>query len=238
MIAARRRRGKSGLRRARWWVTPTRGDPRDSATENRPPAQAGKGETVVQETTSIPGDRDGSANPTWSKTKKDAARRSRTWMRAARPSVRVGRTASGQEAVGNGGHRWMITARARGHRIRLTGRLVPLVAPLVVPPHEVHERLSKTESRHGGRLCHPTGSPPAPRRATVRLPRSHRTQLGADPGRAGPASPGGARESRRRQAGPPGRTAIRRCRSAHPCPGSQAVGRAWSCPTPAGHRTP
>src|SRR5262245_66442460 len=30
-------RGKSGLHRARWWVTPTRGDPRDSATENRPP---------------------------------------------------------------------------------------------------------------------------------------------------------------------------------------------------------
>src|SRR6476659_4070910 len=31
------RRGKSGLHRAWWWVTPTRGDPRDSATENRPP---------------------------------------------------------------------------------------------------------------------------------------------------------------------------------------------------------
>src|SRR4029453_16833932 len=32
------RRGKSGLHRAAWWVTPTRGNPRDSATENRPPA--------------------------------------------------------------------------------------------------------------------------------------------------------------------------------------------------------
>jgi hypothetical protein len=31
------RRGKSGLHWARWWVTPTRGDPRDSATESRPP---------------------------------------------------------------------------------------------------------------------------------------------------------------------------------------------------------
>ncbi len=43
------RRGTSGLHRAGWWVTPTRGDPRDSATENRPPAAsaAGKGETVV-----------------------------------------------------------------------------------------------------------------------------------------------------------------------------------------------
>ncbi|OCC16051.1 hypothetical protein DBT_0513 [Dissulfuribacter thermophilus] len=31
-------RGKSGLHRARWSVTRTGGDPRESATENRPPA--------------------------------------------------------------------------------------------------------------------------------------------------------------------------------------------------------
>ena len=30
-------RGKSGLHRARWWVTPTGRKPRDSATENKPP---------------------------------------------------------------------------------------------------------------------------------------------------------------------------------------------------------
>ena len=30
-------RGTSGLHRARWWPTATRSDPRDSATENRPP---------------------------------------------------------------------------------------------------------------------------------------------------------------------------------------------------------
>ena len=58
------RRGKSGLHRARWWATPTRGNPRESATENRPPRSPrrsvrGKGETVVQETTSDPGDRAG-----------------------------------------------------------------------------------------------------------------------------------------------------------------------------------
>ena len=43
------RRGRSGLHRARWWVTPTRGDPRESATEKRPPpcSHGGKGETVV-----------------------------------------------------------------------------------------------------------------------------------------------------------------------------------------------
>src|ERR1700744_472639 len=42
-------RGRSGLRRAGWSVTPTRGDPRDSATENKPPSRPrrdGKGETV------------------------------------------------------------------------------------------------------------------------------------------------------------------------------------------------
>lgn len=31
----------------RWWVTPTRGDPRESATESRPPSSEGKGETAV-----------------------------------------------------------------------------------------------------------------------------------------------------------------------------------------------
>src|SRR6186997_3223070 len=71
---AAHRRGTSGLHRAGWWLTATRGDPRDSATENRPPrrppGRRGKGETVVQETTSVPGDRNGSANPTWSKIKK------------------------------------------------------------------------------------------------------------------------------------------------------------------------
>ena len=47
--AGETRRGKSGLRRAGWLLTATRGDPRDSATENRPPggASRGKGETVV-----------------------------------------------------------------------------------------------------------------------------------------------------------------------------------------------
>ena len=38
-----RRRGKSGLRRAGWLSTATRGDPRDSATENRPPRASSAG---------------------------------------------------------------------------------------------------------------------------------------------------------------------------------------------------
>jgi len=37
-------RGKSGLRRAGRWVTPRKGNLTESATENIPPASAGKGE--------------------------------------------------------------------------------------------------------------------------------------------------------------------------------------------------
>src|SRR3954467_223620 len=43
--------GKSGLHRAGCWLTASRGDSRDSATEKRPPAKAGKGETVREERT-------------------------------------------------------------------------------------------------------------------------------------------------------------------------------------------
>ena len=77
-------RGRSGLRRAGCWLTASRGDPQDSATENRPPmarsrngAGTGKGETVPQERTSGRGDPAGSVNPTRSKAKRG------TW--AARP---------------------------------------------------------------------------------------------------------------------------------------------------------
>ena len=97
----RRPRGRSGLRRAGWWVTPTRGDPRDSATEKRPPlsprGESGKGETVEQETTSTPGDRRGSANPARSKI------RQRT-LEGCSPECAGGSL----EAVGNGGRRWMV----------------------------------------------------------------------------------------------------------------------------------
>ncbi len=106
-------RGRSGLRRAGWWVTPTRGDPRDSATENRPPPPSrdggGKGETVEQETTSTPGDRRGSANPTRSKTRQRTTAPAR---RTARPSARVGRWRPSATAVVDG---WS-PHRPRGRR--------------------------------------------------------------------------------------------------------------------------
>ena len=41
-------RGKSGLHRARWWLTATEGNLRESAAESKPPKRfgAGKGERV------------------------------------------------------------------------------------------------------------------------------------------------------------------------------------------------
>jgi|GEM_PF-632809 hypothetical protein len=41
-----RRGGKSELHRAGWSLTATRGDPKESATERKPPPTGGKGERV------------------------------------------------------------------------------------------------------------------------------------------------------------------------------------------------
>src|SRR3984885_15008094 len=67
-------RGRSGLHRAGCWLTASRGDPQDSATERKPPraglrARTGKGEKVRQERTSDGGDTAGSVNPSRSKVK-------------------------------------------------------------------------------------------------------------------------------------------------------------------------
>ena len=50
MVAARRRpgRGKSGLHRAGCWLTASRGDPQESATENRPPMAGPRGPDQVR----------------------------------------------------------------------------------------------------------------------------------------------------------------------------------------------
>ena len=78
----------------------------------------GKGETVVQETTSDPGDRIGSVNPTRSKSRQCASE--------GGPPEHTGRTL---EVVGNGDPRWMavtpVRATGPGDRTRLTGRLIP-----------------------------------------------------------------------------------------------------------------
>src|SRR4051794_14972116 len=102
-------RGRSGLPRAGRWATPTRSNPRESATENKPPAhrsslsrpRVGKGETVVQETTSDPGDRVGSANPARSKVEQRTSE-------GCPPECAGGP----HEAAGNGGPRWMVAERS------------------------------------------------------------------------------------------------------------------------------
>jgi hypothetical protein len=62
----------------------------------------GKGETVEQETTSDPGDRIGSANPTWSKIRQCTSE-------GCSPEC----TGRSLEAVGNGSRRWMVAPRSR-----------------------------------------------------------------------------------------------------------------------------
>ena len=96
-------RGRSGLHRAGRWATATRSNPRDSATENRPPqsSDSGKGETVVQETTSGPGDRAGLANPARSKVEQRTSE-------GCPPECAGGP----HEAAGNGGPRWMVVERS------------------------------------------------------------------------------------------------------------------------------
>ncbi len=82
-------RGRSGLRRARWWVTPTRGNPRESATENRPPALSSGRESVrVKRWSKRPpaARATGLARQTPPGARSDSAR-----PRAARPSARVDR---------------------------------------------------------------------------------------------------------------------------------------------------
>ena len=74
---------------------------------------------MVQETTSDPGDRIGSVNPTRSKSRQCASE--------GGPPEHTGRTL---EVVGNGDPRWMavtpVRATGPGDRTRLTGRLIPL----------------------------------------------------------------------------------------------------------------
>ena len=125
-------RGTSGLHRARWWVTPTRGDPRESATENRPPV-VGFGPVPVRVKRWCK--RPPAPGVTQVARQTPPGARSR---RVARYGGRPAQTFEGGppesagrplEPAGNGRPRWMAAgrdsaARRRGHRTRRTGRLV------------------------------------------------------------------------------------------------------------------
>lgn len=64
-------RGKSGLQRARCWITSRGSDSRQvqQKADRRALRGHGKGERVVQETTGCLGDKAGQVYPIWSKTK-------------------------------------------------------------------------------------------------------------------------------------------------------------------------
>jgi hypothetical protein len=117
------RRGRSGLRRAGRWVTPTRGNPRDSATENRPPGLAQvrvkrwcKRPPAIRVT--------GSARQTPPGARSNSAR-----SRAARPSARVDRTRPAATSVLDG---WSPNGAPQGAREQN-----PAYRP--APPHQASD---------------------------------------------------------------------------------------------------
>lgn len=142
-----------------------------TATRLRP---GGKGETVVQETTSDPGDRVGSVNPTWSKVRQ-CAFEGGSPEHAGRPL----------EAIGNGRPRWMVAhrdpcegpedrTRPTGQPVRRTGSDLSAVT---TPPWSAdgpHENSSCGRHRGAARphrpghrapaLHHPRGRPDRGRR--------------------------------------------------------------------------
>ena len=124
-------RGTSGLHRARCWVTPSRGDSQDSATENRPPMAMRSSERVAQARVK----RCGKSAPAPGVTRvarqtPSGARSDRG--RAARPQTPPGRPL---ESAGNRRPRGMAATgphlRVGGpDRIRRTGRLTTTYCPI------------------------------------------------------------------------------------------------------------
>ncbi len=147
-------RGKSGLHRAGWSVTPTRGDPRESATEKRPPVLALARVKRWGKSPPAPGvTRAARQTPPGARSRGGSSEPLRRRLRTARP-MPAGRP---HEATGNGGPRWMTVARTsvRRHRTRLTGRLVPSIAVLcrLVPfPHVRRGARVRRPSRPGDEL--------------------------------------------------------------------------------------
>ena len=134
------RRGKSGLHRARWWVTPTRGDPRESATESRPPRRAGtRGGARVKgcgKSAPAPGvTRAARQTPPGARSRGRSGRAACAGVRGL-PARACGWTAGGcrQRQPERDGRRRGLP-RGPCHRTRLTGRLVRRLA--ATPPPRV-----------------------------------------------------------------------------------------------------
>jgi hypothetical protein len=91
LLGGMQKGGKSGLRRARCWVTPSPGDGKESATENRPPSQSLSDWARVK--------RRGKSSPLrWRQRRHGKPHLEQDQvvgrLRAARPSPRVGRLTS------------------------------------------------------------------------------------------------------------------------------------------------
>jgi len=153
------RRGKSGLHRAGWWVTPTRGDPRESATESRPPRRAGtRGGARVKgcgKSAPAPGvTRAARQTPPGARSRGRSGRAACAGVRGL-PARACGWTAGGcrQRQPERDGRRRGFP-RGPCHRTRLTGRLVrrlaaeagnlPSVVLAATPPPRVRCRLHRT----------------------------------------------------------------------------------------------
>ena len=104
----RSRRGKSGLRRAGWPLTAARGDPRESATENRPP---GSGWVRVKR-----------------RCKRPPAVRVTGLARQAPPGARPVSQGAARPMLAGRPLRWMAVPGSGQDRTRLTGRLINMRA--------------------------------------------------------------------------------------------------------------
>ena len=125
------------------------GDPRDSATENKPPVQgpqfpAGKGETVRQERTAplatgAAGQTPPGARPNRGGRRANPAQAGRVPQGHFRPAARVGRV---RRAVRRVPEEWSSPARKDRDRTRLTGRLVFFCAKSCTSPrpHPITQR--------------------------------------------------------------------------------------------------
>ena len=141
------RRGKSGLHRAGWWVTPTRGDPRESATESRPPRRAGtRGGARVKgcgKSAPAPGvTRAARQTPPGARSRGRSGRAACAGVRGL-PARACGWTAGGcrQRQPERDGRRRGFP-RGPCHRTRLTGRLVRRLAARSRP--RLHSRVRVT----------------------------------------------------------------------------------------------
>ena len=151
-------RGTSGLHRARCWVTPSRGDPQDSATESRPPmARTPRG---AQAQVRVKRCGKSAPAPGVTRVARQAPPGARpTRVRTARP-LNPGRPL---EPSGNRRPRWMVTADFGPNRIRRTGRLAAPTPVICGDAGHLHAQSAGSLRRTGSQPGRGTANRPWPR---------------------------------------------------------------------------